>query len=243
MSVVRIFLVFMTLFFTSHAMAADHTLFDEVLKAHVKQGVVNYPAIQKDQRFSEYLDYLADADPASFKTVPEKLAFYINAYNALAIKGILDGLSPGSFFSRITYFKSTEYKLAGEDINLYDLERDIIIPFAEPRIHFAIVCASASCPKLISEAYTADKLEQQLEANTRAFLSNEFKNKFDAGKKVASISKIFDWFTSDFEKHSGSLQKYLAKYVGNAEVAKLLEQEAFKIKYLKYDWSLNGKSI
>lgn len=224
--------------------ASEHALFDAVLKKNVSpEGQVNYPGIKGDSRFLEYIDYLADANPDAYETKQEKLAFWINAYNALTIKGILDGLSPGSFFSRITFFKTTDYKVAGREINLYDLERDIIIPFNEPRIHFAINCASASCPILIPEAYTAEKLEQQIEANTIAFINDQSKNMFDLNKKTASISKIFDWFPEDFERSANSVQKYLAKYVKDAGVAKLLDQDGFRIKYLKYDWSLNGTSI
>lgn len=223
--------------------ASEHRLFDEILQAHVNEGKVNYPAIKEDKRFYDYLAYLATANPDTFKSEKEKLAFWINAYNALAIKGIIDGLTPSRFFSRITYFKSTDYKLAGRDINLYDLERDIIIPFNEPRIHFAIVCASASCPNLISEAYVANKLEQQMENNARKFINNDFKNQFDTEKKVIRISKIFDWFTEDFKKHSGSVQKFLANYVEDAALAKLLAEDAFRIKHLKYDWSLNGDPV
>ena len=238
------FIFSILMLFSINAIAANtHQLFDDVLQAHVQAGKVNYPAIKQDQRFNDYITYLASANPETFTSRDEKLAFWINAYNALAIKGILDGLSPGSFFSRITYFKSTDYQLAGREINLYDLERDIIIPFNEPRIHFAIVCASASCPKLISEAYTAEKLESQLETNTRSFINNGSKNMFDVEKKQASISKIFDWFPEDFSKHSGSVQKYLANYAENPEVARLLADEQFRIKHMKYDWSLNGVSV
>lgn len=227
---------------TAYGNSPDHDLFDQVLKAHVQDGHVNYAKIKQDQRFTEYLKYLEVTNPETFSNKEEKLAFWINAYNALAIKGILDGLSPDGFFSRITYFKTTDYKLAGQEINLYDLERDIIIPFNEARIHFAIVCASASCPKLISEAYVATKLEQQLEENTKSFLNNNFKNEFDLENKVAKISKIFDWFPDDFKKDSGSVQKFIAKYVNDSTLSKALNDESLRIQYLTYDWSLNGTS-
>ena len=166
---------------------AAHELFDIVLKENVSPaGDVNYPGIKDDARFTEYLDYLAKTDPETLSSEAEKLAFWINGYNALTIKGILDGLSPASFFSRITFFKSTDYEIGGRTINLYDLERDIIIPFNEPRIHFAINCASASCPILIPEAYTADKLEQQLETNTIKFINDS--TAYAAGKhRIAKL--------------------------------------------------------
>lgn len=222
---------------------SSHDSFDQVLQAHVNEGKVDYPAIKEDKRFQDYLTYLAETNPERFATDNEKLAFWINAYNALAIKGITDGLSPSGFFSRITYFKSTDYKLAGRDISLYDLERDIIIPFGDPRIHFAIVCASASCPNLISEAYIADKLEQQMEDNVRRFINNDFKNQFNPEKKIARVSKIFDWYPDDFKNYSGSVQKFLASYIEDTALAKLLAEDLFRIEYLKYDWSLNGTPV
>ena len=226
-------------FAISSANAASYQLFDQVLKAHVKDGFVDYPAIKANARFQQYLDYLADADPESFASRDEKLAFWINAYNALTIKGILDGLSPDGFFSRVTFF-TTDYTLAGRQIDLYDLEQQIIIPLGEPRIHFAIVCASSSCPKLISEAYTANRLDQQLDQNTRSFINNESKNKFDKTYQTARISKIFDWFDQDFKAGAKTVQQYIGKYVDDPVVAKGLLSNEYQIFYSSYDWSLNG---
>lgn len=206
-------------------------------------GAVNYPGIKADPRLAEYLGYLAAADPDSFATRQEKLAFWINAYNALAIKGILDGLSPDGLFARVIFFRTTDYTLAGREINLYDLERDIIIPFNEPRIHFAINCASASCPILGAQPYIADRLDAQLEAATRAFINDPAKNRFDLAANTASISKIFDWFREDFERAAGSVQKYLANYVADPEAAARLARDGFDLRYLDYDWSLNGTPV
>lgn len=225
--------------FAVAASANDHLLFDRVLNAHVRDGIVDYGAIQEDARFPQYLDYLEATNPDSLTTREEKLAFWINAYNALAIKGVLDGLSTAGFLSRIRFF-TTDYSLAGRRIDLYDLEHDVIIPYGEPRIHFAIVCASASCPKLISEAYIAATLDQQLEQNTRDFINDESKNRFDKTSKSARISMIFDWFAEDFESQSTTVQRYLARYVDDPEIAEALHNEEYGIWYFNYDWSLNG---
>ena len=218
---------------------AIHNDFNQVLVTHVKDGHVDYAGIKNDPLFPKYLETLKTTDPDTFASEEEKLAFWINAYNALAIKGIIDGLSPSTFFGRISYFKTTDFEVAGRTINLYDLERDIIIPFNEPRIHFAIVCASYSCPKLISEAYVASKLDKQLNDNTIAFINNPEKNDL-SGKKTIKVSKIFDWFTEDFAKYSGSVQKYIAPFVQDPALAEALSNENFKVRYLKYNWSLNG---
>ncbi len=217
-----------------------HSLFNGILMDNVSNGSVNYAGIKNDIRFGKYLKALNQADPDTLETRAEKLAFWINAYNALAIKGILDGLSPSSFFGRITYFKTTDYEVGGQTVNLYDLERDIIIPFNESRIHFAIVCASYSCPKLRSEAYLAATLENQLENNAIDFINDPLKNEFDAGKKRARLSKIFDWFEKDFKQHSGSVQKYVANFVKDEVHKEALLREKYRVKHLKYQWTLNG---
>jgi len=228
---------------TESASNALHSLFDQVLNEHVIDGRVNYAGINTDPRFRQYLNKLKQADPDSYTNKEEKLVFWINAYNALAIKGILDGLSPSSFFGRISFFKTTDYEVGGKTINLYDLERDIIIPFGEPRIHFAIICASMSCPKLRSEAYIKSSLHEQLDENTKSFINNQNRNQFDVSKKRAKLSKIFDWFDQDFKKHSGSVQKYIAQYIIDPEVGGLLRKDGFEVKHLKYDWSLNGMPV
>lgn len=225
---------------SSNSNDALHKDFSTLLTEHVKDGVVNYAGFKTDQRFTSYLSLLKQTNPDTFTTDEEKLAFWINAYNALAIKGILDGLSPSSFLGRISYFKTTDYEVGGRTINLYDLERDIIIPFKEPRIHFAIVCASISCPKLRAEAYVATSLEQQLNDNAIDFINDDSKNNFDTKKKSANVSKIFDWFKKDFKQHSGSVQEYISQYVKDDSHKQALKTKQYKIKNLKYDWNLNG---
>jgi len=215
-----------------------HDDFDKILAANVVDGQVDYKAIKADSNFESYLQAL-EAAP-SFDNKDEELAYWINSYNALAIKGILNKRSPKSLLGRVGYFKSAKYNVGGKRINLYDLERSIIIPLGEPRIHFAINCASGSCPKLLSEAYQAEKLEQQLEKVTKDFINDSTRNEFDQDKKIARLSKIFDWFKADFSDHSGSVQKYIAQYVDDPALAEGLRNESYKIKYLKYDWSLNG---
>lgn len=220
------------------ASSALHDPLDKILQANVTDGQVNYPAIKSDAGFAEYLKALEPAQ--TFANKNEELAYWINAYNALAIQGILDGKSPKTLLGRLKYFKNAKYNVGGQRINLYDLERKVIIPLGEPRIHFAINCASGSCPKLLAEAYQTEKLEQQLENVAKDFINDSTRNEFDRDKKIARLSKIFDWFKDDFSKHSGSVQKYVAQYVDDPALAEELRKEAYKIKYLKYDWSLNG---
>ena len=180
---------------------ALHAPFDQVLKAHVKDGFVDYPAIASNSSFDRYLRWLSEAQFSDEEPLKNRLAFWINAYNALAIKGILDGYSPSTLIGRYRYFKSVEYQVARRRLNLYDLEREVLIALGDSRIHFAIVCASASCPPLRSETYKAATLEEQLDEQARQFLNDTSKNRFESLEMRAHLSKIFDWYAAEFARH------------------------------------------
>ncbi len=216
----------------------DHGLYDSVLKAHTKDGQVNYPAVAADKSFATYLEQLAATPAPSAKN--DKLVYYMNAYNALAMKGIIDGKSPSNFIGRQLFFKSAKFKLAGGETNLHNIEHEILRKLGEPRIHFAIVCASSSCPKIRSDAFTAAKLEEQLDDNTRRFINDPTRNRYDKKEKIAYLSQIFKWFAEDFEASAGSAQKFVAKYVSDPDVAKEMAADGYKVKFLDYSWNLNG---
>ncbi len=216
----------------------DHTLFDSVLKAHVKDGQVNYPGVAADKSFAHYVEQLAKAPATSTKN--DVLVLYMNAYNALAMKGILEGKSPSNTFTRHLFFKSAKYPLAGGETNLHSIEHEILRKLDEPRIHFSIVCVSSSCPKIRNDAYTTAKLEGQLDENTRGFINDPIRNRCHKKEKVAYLSQLFNWFAMDFEKNAGSVQKFIAKYASDPEVAEDLATDGYTIKFLDYDWSLNG---
>jgi hypothetical protein len=214
---------------------------NDILNASVKDGVVNYPAIARDDRFQFFIWQLDRFNPNTVPSRQHSVAFWINAYNAFAIKGIIDGYSPQSLWGRYRYFIARDYYVGGRPINLYNLEQDLLIPdFRDPRIHFAIVCASRSCPKLASQAYSPDRLDEQLDDSARIFMNDPTKNRIDRGQKIAHLSKIFEWFEKDFAAHSGSLLKYVAQYVTDPELARELRAEPYRIEFLEYDWSLNG---
>ncbi|MGE0642834.1 MAG: DUF547 domain-containing protein [Nitrospira sp.] len=219
----------------------SHRVFEELLGTHVRDGAVDYPAIQSDDRLPMYLSQLDRVDPNALMTRNEQLAFWINAYNAFAIKGILDGYSPMTYWGRYRYFIGQKYRVGGEHINLYDLERQILIKqFREPLMHFAIVCASMSCPKIQPWTYDPDQLAVQLDRVARAFINDPTRNRFDRTKKVASLSMIFKWFDDDFTDAAGSVLAYIARYVGDPELAQDLIISGYRVEYLEYDWALNG---
>lgn len=219
----------------------SHQLLGQVFSSHVKDGFVDYPAVQTDDRFPAYLAQLDRMDPNALATRHERLAFWINAYNAFAVKGILDHFSPTSLVGRYRYFIGRNYRVGDSTINLYDLERHVLIEqFQEPLIHFAIVCASTSCPRLQPWSYEPDQLNMQLDRVAREFINDPTRNRFDRRKKVASLSMIFKWFEEDFTKAAGSVVSYITRYVNDPELVQDLMQSDYRIEYLEYDWSLNG---
>jgi hypothetical protein len=218
----------------------SHQTFEELLGAHVRDGLVDYPAVTSDPRLETYLQQLDRLDPTALPTQEHRLAFWINAYNAFAIKGIVDGYSPKTLYGRYRYFIGRDYRIGGERINLYDLEQRVLIPdFREPRIHFAIVCASRSCPKL-QRVFSPERLDAQLDEAARAFINDPSRNRFDRTRKVAELSMIFKWFERDFQAAAGSLQAYVQRYVYDPQLASDLANNRYTVAFLEYDWSLNG---
>lgn len=215
-----------------------HQPFTDVLSESVNNGQVDYKAIKNNPKYHSYIKSLETK--TDFTNKDEELAYWINAYNALVIQGILNGSSPSTFFGRMRFFKKNKYQVNDRKISLYDIEHKIIIPFGEPRIHFAINCASSSCPKLTNQAYSASNLDEELTQAAKYFINDTMRNHFDSTTKVASISKIFRWFKSDFTNHSGTVEKYIAQYISDKSVAEDISAGNYKTKYLIYDWSLNG---
>ena len=218
----------------------SHRLWQELLSVDVRDGVVDYPAIRRQGRLPPYVALLNRVDPGGL-SAEDRLAFWINAYNAFAVTGILDGYSPDTLFGRYRYFIAREYSIGGQPVNLYNLEREILIAqFHEPRVHFAIVCASASCPKLQSWAYEGQPLDEQLNRVTSEFVNDPLRNRFDRSRKVASLSMIFKWFAKDFEARSGAILSFVAGYVQDPSLKQDLLAGDYTVEFLEYDWSLNG---
>jgi len=218
----------------------DYSGWDGLLRDHVRDGAVDYPALSRDPRLEAFVQDVHRSRFTRDTTREQRLAFLINGYNALVIHAVLRGGSPASLGGRYAFFMRTLHPIAAESITLYDLENKRIRSYDEPRIHFALVCASASCPKLRSEAYTPERLEGQLLSATKRFVNDPKRNRFDAASRRADVSKIFKWYEEDFTVAHGSLQAYLSRYVDDADVAAGLAAGRWKLRFLSYDWSLNG---
>ncbi len=222
----------------------DHSQFDQLLKKYVKNGFVDYKSFKSDSKLNEYLNQLASADITQLNK-NEQLAFWINAYNAYTIKLIVDKYPVKSIkdigFPLISSPWDREFAfVAGKKYTLNNIEHDIIRKkFSEPRIHFALVCAALSCPPLRSEAYTGNRLNEQLENQTNIFFSDKSKNKIDKENNTISVSKILDWYKSDFEKTGNYKENVWLLFP--KELRSNENVKDYKITYIDYDWNLNGK--
>ncbi len=227
--------------YPSNSFPISHELWDGLLKKYAsKDGKVNYKGFLQDSvQFNAYLTLLKSNHPNNKHwNEQERLAYWINAYNAFTVKLIVDYYPVKSikhikkglpFINSVWDIKFI--KIEGATYDLNNIEHSILrTKFNEPRIHFAINCASVSCPDLRNEAYTPEQLQDQLSEQAKLFLNNPSKNKITTQK--IELSSIFSWFRKDFKKN-GSLIDFLNIYAPTE-----IDQNA-EIDYLDYDWNLN----
>lgn len=243
----------------------DHGIWHNLLQKHVymiRQGQaseVDYKGFQQDRNMLQtYLSSLSKVSMNEFASwdKTERLAFLINAYNAFTVKLILtrypklDSIKDlGSLFR--SPWENKFIPLLGETHSLDDIEHGMIRhpgDYNEPRIHFAVNCASIGCPALLNEAFTGKTLEQQLEKATKAFLEDRTRNRYNPTRKRLEVSKIFSWYKKDFERgwrgwHS--LNDFFAHYADsltdNAQSKQVVSAGTVRISYLDYDWKLNDR--
>jgi hypothetical protein len=236
------FFLFVLLFAVHSVFSFEHThaIWDGLVKKHVKLGLVSYKGFMQDQKLlKQYLDSLSSVKEEEYKnfTKEEKLSFLINAYNAFTVQLILDHY-PISSIRKIGFLPGAAWRknfftLLGEKRNLDWIEHSKLrVDFDEPRIHFAIVCASIGCPHLISEAYVPSKLNSQLQTSMENFLQDKTKNYYDPHKKTLYLSAIFQWFEKDFTK-KGSLVQFV-----KPAIKQDIPQDV-KIEFTEYNWNLN----
>lgn len=215
--------------------------FDALLRANVADGRVDYKAFAGSTDFANVLSEIETADVGGMST-DEQLAFWINAYNASVIRnvnahsGIKSPLDVKGFFDKETF------KIAGREVTLNDVENTIIRPtFQEPLIHFGLVCAARSCPPLIPTAYTADNVRDLLAENARNYLADTKQNRFDPKTGVLHLSKIFEWYKEDFGGDDAGLIAFAKEY-GPGDMQSGLEKgRKVTVRFVEYDWTLNGK--
>jgi hypothetical protein len=221
----------------------SHQIWDQLVKTHVKpNGMVDYKGfIREKAKLESYLKLLSENAPdRKTWSKNQQLAYWINAYNAFTVKLIVDNYPTKSIrdlgpklkiplIKDVWHYKF--FKIGGVETSLDEIEHSIIRKeFDEPRIHFAINCASVSCPPLLNEAFTPEKLESQLQKVAIGFINDPTRNKITPDN--AQISSIFSWFQGDFTK-KGSLIDFLNRY------SKVKIKPNAKISHLNYNWSLN----
>lgn len=228
----------------------DFTAWDGLLKKYVKPttmaGVrlsgVDYLGMKKDPAYSKLIADLKLFSPAMLKSEKDKLCFWINVYNIMAVKMVLDHYPVDSIKDvggpTRSVWKITVGVVGGKEMTLHVIEHEILRKMGDPRIHAAIVCASVSCPDLRQEAYTTDQLDQQLDDQFKRFLANTGKGlQVDAESGRIVLSKIFDWFEEDFESRGGILA-FLFRYAPS-KYRPYLKKGSDNVSYLDYNWDLN----
>jgi len=246
----------------------NHTIFNKLLQENVKDAKVKYQGFIDSVEFVNYLKTLNNISPDDFNTWTDsqKIAFWINSYNAFTIKAIIDHYPIQRSFTLVGIFyapknsilqipgvwKKLQFQAVGQNVTLDHIEHGILRKeFNEPRIHAAINCASISCPDLRNEAYIADKIDKQLDDSSKNFVNSKTKGVLiDKNESKIKVSKIFKWFGDDFfsnyhkqefndksDKQNGTLG-FIYKYINDDEKIFLLNSN-YKLKYMSYDWSLN----
>lgn len=257
-----VFGLFMVLANAAFAQTFDqrHATWNELLEQHVNwtpdggASTVDYAGFQANhQTLQRYLEQLSAVPLKRYQQWPEaqRQAFLINAYNAFTVALILtrypdlDSIKDlGGLFS--SPWKKSFFELLGKKRSLDQVEHELLrgaADFAEPRIHFAVNCASVGCPALRPQAYVAEQLDAQLEDQTQRFLRDRSRNRMEAGE--LAISMIFRWYGEDFD-HAGGLNNFLAAHseaLGLSTVERnALKRDELKIRFLSYDWQLNKQS-
>jgi hypothetical protein len=231
----------------------DHSAWDALLKKHVDQtGNVDYATWKRSAQDTQYLDnyliHLSQADSRQRASREATLAYWINAYNAVTIKGILREYPTTSIRNHTARFfgyniwKDLQLLVGGESFYLEQIEHEILRKMNEPRIHFAIVCASKSCPKLRNEAYVAQKLEAQLADNARAFFANSGNFRYDPVGRRFYLSSILSWFAEDFGSDQATQLRAIAPYLPTPATQQAAGTNSVRISYLDYDWNLNDQA-
>jgi hypothetical protein len=233
----------------NNPVAPDVAAFDRILKRYVlDDGTVKYAALKAGldplTRFVQQIEAVSpESHPSFFPSRSHKLAYWLNTYNALVLWAMANEYPEkkdrlNSLIGRYRFFMRTNFKTGGRDFSLNDIETsEIRKRFREPRIHFAIVCASRGCPWLSRDAYTGEHLEEQLEARASLFLNQTRNVRVNSAQREVSLSQIFQWYQQDFGGSAEEILAFIGKYrtVDGAE----LRRGKWKIRYIEYDWGIN----
>lgn len=219
------------------------TIWTNVLSRHVSEaGQIDFSALRQDRGdLDRVVSFIAMVDPHSqpnrFPDAHSRLSYYINAYNALAMYGVLQAGTPASLggLTKFTFFYLRKFKVGGNAISLYDLENRIIRPVGDERVHFALNCMVVSCPRLPRLAFSASALDRQLDTAARTFVAEGRNVAVDPIGREVWLSSIFKFYTEDFLAQAPGLVAYV-----NRNGARIPGD--FKVRFFDYDWSVNDSS-
>lgn len=226
------------------ASEAPHAPFSAILARVVsaETGMVDYTTLRKlDGELRAYLEELRSIHPKTLPTKGAQLAYFLNLYNALVLKGVIDHWPVKSVlhdFKDNAFFKKFTHETALGSITLNHLEHEVIRKrYKDPRVHFALNCASKGCPPLQRAAFSVEGLNAELDQVAGKFVNDRHQTRLDFKKGRASISALFEWYAEDFEATGGALA-FIARFYKGVEKDRIVELE---VEYLGYDWSLNAQ--
>lgn len=232
----------------------DHSGWDSLLKKYVDaDGQVNYRAWNSNaadkKKLDQYLTSLSHGNRRKDKgtALGHRLAFWINAYNAVTIKGILREYPTTSIRNHTAKFfgyniwKNLKLYVGGSAYSLDQMEHEILRKMNEPRIHFAIVCASKGCPRLLNQAYTQAKLDEQLTMNAKDFFSRRQNFQHDFARKQFKLSSLLSWFGEDFGSSQAKQLQRISPWLPNDAAKTAADRNSVQVSYLDYDWGLNSQ--
>ncbi|MCC7338753.1 MAG: DUF547 domain-containing protein [Pirellulaceae bacterium] len=228
----------------------DHAAWDGLLHKYVdEKGMVQYTAWKQSaedtQTLDKYLQLLSYSNGQGSRE--EQLAFWINAYNAVTIKGILNEYPTSSIRNHtaklvgFNIWKNLKLIVGGKPTSLDDMEHQVLRKMGEPRIHFVIVCASIGCPRLLNEAYVADRLDAQLTLNAKDFFADPTKFRYDAASGTFFISPILEWFGEDFGSSQAAQLQRIAAWLPDSASQQAASAGRGKMTFVDYDWGLNDR--
>jgi hypothetical protein len=214
---------------------AAQKLYARVLSAHVKDGRVDYSGLAKKGRddLDRYLRAVAEAKLPGERSA--RIAFWIDAYNALILRAVIAHGRPRSVLDVDGFFDAEEHRVAGRTVTLDALEKKLLNPYAEdPRTHFVLVCGAVGCPILESTPYAGTNVDARMERATRRYLASAFGARTEG--ETLLLSKIFDWYAADFGGASGVLAFVLPRLPDETRARLPANPE---VRFFDYNWTLN----
>ena len=231
----------------------DHSVWDALLHKYVDEnGMVDYRTWKNNdadvQQLDAYLHTLSSAGTHLPATRETQLAFWINAYNAVTVRGILREYPTTSIRNHTAkvfgynIWQDLQLYVGGQAVSLDQIEHETLRKMKEPRIHFAIVCASVGCPRLLNEAYVADRVSEQLATNSRDFFARSQNFQYDADRGRFAMSSILSWFAEDFGSSQAEQLRTIAPWLPSEAAQQAAQQSSVQVKYLDYNWNLNDQA-